>query len=70
MSETTTQTTYRPESLLTRQQAAAYLGVSVSRLAQLRREGRINHVKWPDTRAVRYRFDAVEKLRCEREVTE
>jgi hypothetical protein len=61
MNETTTQ--YRPGDRLTRHQAAEYLGVSLSRLAQHRRAGHINHEKNPVTLATRFVFEDVEQLR-------
>ncbi len=57
---------YQPEDRLTRQETADYLCISLPRLAQLRREGKIKHEKNPMTRAVRYRFADVERLRRER----
>lgn len=71
MSETKTRArhSYRPDDRLTRAETAAYLGISKSRLSQLRREGKIKHEKNTTTRAVRYRFADVEKLRVERATT-
>ena len=66
MSETTRKIEYGPEDRLTRHQTAIYLGITVSRLAQLRRAGEIQHEKNAKTRAVRYRFADVERLRLER----
>lgn len=66
MSETTTQRKYRPEDRLTRHETAIYLGISASRLAQLRRAGEISHEKNSKTRAVRYRFAEVERVRLAR----
>lgn len=66
MSETLRAVKYGPEDRLTRHETAIYLGITVSRLAQLRRAGEIQHEKNAKTRAVRYRFADVERLRLER----
>lgn len=66
MSETTSKRKYGPEDRLTRHETAIYLGISASRLAQLRRAGEIDHEKNAKTRAVRFRFADVERLRRER----
>lgn len=58
---------YKPDDRLTRKQAADYLCISLSRLAQLRREGLIQQEKNASTRTVRYRFSEVEKLKILRE---
>lgn len=59
---------YQPTDRLTRQQAADYLGISVSRLAQHRRAGKIDYdTVNPVTRAVRYSFRDIEALRRWRE---
>jgi hypothetical protein len=59
---------YQPTDRLTRQQAADHVGISVSRLAQLRRAGKIDYYsKNPVTRAVRYLFRDVDALRRWRE---
>lgn len=65
MSET--RTDYRPGDRLTRRQAAEYLGISLSRLAQHRRARHIWHLKSDVTRAVRYYFEDVERLRAWRD---
>lgn len=70
MSETKRSTRrYKPEDLLTRHETAEYLGISLSRLAQHRRDPNvpIDHQKNPVTRAVRFRFADVERLRQWRE---
>lgn len=48
--------TYQPDDLLTRDQAAAVIGRSVPRLAQLRQTGEIPHVKNPHTQQIRFRY--------------
>lgn len=58
---------YKPDDLLTRHETAAYLDISLSRLAQHRRAGKIGQEKNAVTRAVRFRFSEVEKLRRWRE---
>lgn len=64
MSETTrARRAFKPGDRLTRQEAAAYLGISVSRLAQHRRAGLIKHLKNKRTRAVHYLFEDVEQLK-------
>lgn len=63
MSETST---YKPDDRLTRAQAAEHLGISTSRLAQLRRSGKIAFEKSRQTREIRFRFADVEELRVAR----
>lgn len=61
---------YKATDRLTRKQAAEVIGVSVSRLAQLRRAGFIQHEKNPHTSAVRYVYADVLRLKQERETIE
>lgn len=58
---------YKPEDRLTRKQAAAVVGISLSRLAQLRRAGEITQEKNEHTKAVRYRAADCFALRAKRE---
>lgn len=52
---------YEPDDLLTRDEAAAVIGRSVPRLAQLRQAGEIAFVKNPITREIRFPYrDLVE----------
>lgn len=69
MSETKRKSRYKPDDMLTRQEAADHLGISLSRLAQHRRDPNapIDHVKSAVTRKVRFRFSDVERLREWRE---
>jgi hypothetical protein len=64
----TTRTRYKPEDMLTREQTAEYVGVSLSRIAQHRRAGHIAYAENnPETRHVRYRFADVALLKEWRE---
>lgn len=54
--------TFGPHGTLTRQQTAAALGISVSRLAQHRRARHVRHVKNLATRRVHYPWSEVVKL--------
>lgn len=59
---------HAPDDRLTRKQASAYLGISLSRLAQHRRAGLIEYVERNRvTREVWFLFRDVEKLREYRE---
>jgi predicted site-specific integrase-resolvase len=64
-----TDTTYRPEDRLTRHQAAEYLGISISRLAQYRRLGQIGFERNGATGNIRFPFTEVEKLEKFRNTT-
>lgn len=60
---------YKAEDLLTRKEAAAVVGISLSRLAQLRRAGEIAYAaRNHHTGAVRYRYADCVTLRDKREV--
>ena len=61
--------TFKPEDRLTRFEAADYLGVSVSRLAQLRRAGEIQHHKILGTNRVYYLGADVIALKARRGTT-
>lgn len=56
------QRTFGPAGKLTRYQAAAALGISLSRLAQHRRARHVSHVKNLTNRRVHYPFAEVAKL--------
>lgn len=61
---TTDQPQYKPDDLLTREQAAEVIGRSVPRLAQLRQAGEIPYVKNPSTREIRFPYkDLAEYVR-------
>jgi predicted site-specific integrase-resolvase len=64
-----TDTKHKPKDRLTRQQAAEYLGISVSRLAQHRRQGQIGYERNDATGNIRFPFSEVEKLKAFREAT-
>lgn len=58
-----------PTDLLTRQEAADEIGISLSRLAQLRRAGEIRSVKNERTRAIRFAYAEVLRVRDARALT-
>jgi len=64
----TTKTRYKPNDMLTREQTAEYLGISLSRVSQHRRGGHIAYAEnRRETRHVRYRFADVHQLKEWRE---
>lgn len=69
MSETKTTEPLRPDDQLTRNQAAGILGVSVSRLAQLRRAGEIQQRRVVGSNRVYYLRADIDKLKARRETT-
>jgi hypothetical protein len=67
MPKPTKKPTYALDDRLTRQEAAAVLGISVSLLAHYRRNGRINQEKHPVTGAVRFVYADLLALKTARE---
>lgn len=53
---------WKPGDRLTRAEAAEYLSMGTSRLAQLRRQEEIKHHKNPHTKRVYYLFEDVDDL--------
>jgi predicted site-specific integrase-resolvase len=64
-----TDTRYKPSDLLTRHEAAEFLGISVSRLAQHRRAGQIGYDRNTATGSIRFPFSEVKKLQSLRSRT-